>query len=88
MKGRSNLDLFTKSKDSKRAKSGLIATLCKTFAKLSDKRKRFIAQKLKFSIKDFFIKYGQIYRQLRICSHLLNKSLKEDFIFCTVFTLY
>ena len=35
------------------------------------------AQKMKFSIKDFSI-------FLRIWSHLLKKSLMENFIFCTV----
>ena len=44
------------------------------------------AQKTKFSIKDFFSKCGQIYRKLRIWSHLLKKSLKENFIFCGVRT--
>ena len=42
------------------------------------------AQKMKFSIKDFFSKYDQIYRKLRIWSHLLNKSLMENFVFCAV----
>ena len=42
------------------------------------------AQKLKFSIKDFFSKCDQIRNKLRICSHLLKKSLMESFIFCAV----
>ena len=42
------------------------------------------AQKMKFSIKDFFSKCDQIRRKLRIWSHLLKKSLKENFIFCAV----
>ena len=42
------------------------------------------AQKMKFSIKDFFSKCEQIRRKLRICSHLLKKSFMENFIFCTV----
>ena len=42
------------------------------------------AQKMKFSIKDFFSKYDQIRRKLWIWSHLLNKSLMENFIFCAV----
>ena len=42
------------------------------------------AQKMKFSIKDFFSKCDQIHRKLRICSHLLKKSLMENFIFCAV----
>ena len=37
-----------------------------------------------FSIKDFFSKYVQIRRKLRIWSHLLKKSLMGNFIFCVV----
>ena len=37
---------------------------------------------MKFSIKDFFSKCDQIRRKLRIWSHLLKKSLMENFIFC------
>ena len=40
---------------------------------------------MKFSIKDFFSKCDQISnRKLRIGSHLVKKSLMENFIFCTV----
>ena len=39
------------------------------------------AQKMKFSIKDFFSKYDQIRSLLQIWSHLLKKSLMENFIF-------
>ena len=42
------------------------------------------AQKMMFSIKDFFSKHEEIYRKLRIWSHLLKKSLMEKFIFCEV----
>ena len=42
------------------------------------------AQKMKFSIKDFFSKCDQICRKLLIWSHLLKKSLMENFIFCAV----
>ena len=42
------------------------------------------AQKMKFSIKDFFSKCDQIRSKLRICSHLLKKSVIENFIFCAV----
>ena len=42
------------------------------------------AQKMKFSIKDSFIKCNQIYSFLRIWSHLLKKFLMENFIFCAV----
>ena len=43
-------------------------------------------QKMKFSIKDFFSKFDQILRKLRIWSHLLKKSLMENFNFlqCSV----
>ena len=36
---------------------------------------------MKFSIKDFFSKCDQIRRKLQIWSHLLKKSLMENFIF-------
>ena len=36
---------------------------------------------MKFSMKDFFIKYDQICSFLRIWSHLLKKYLMENFIF-------
>ena len=43
------------------------------------------SQKMKFSIKDFFTKCDQILRKLRISSHLLKKSLLENFFFlCSV----
>ena len=42
------------------------------------------AQNMKFSNKDFFSKFDQIRRKLRIWSHLLKKSLMENFIFCAV----
>ena len=42
------------------------------------------AQKIKFSIKDFFTKCDQIRSFLRIWSHLLKKFLMENFIFCAV----
>ena len=41
------------------------------------KRVKKIAQKMKFSIKDFFKKCDQIRRKLRIWSHLLKKTLME-----------
>ena len=40
------------------------------------------AQKMKFSIKDFFSKCDQIRSFLRIWPHLLRKSLMENFFFC------
>ena len=42
------------------------------------------AQKMKFSITDFINKYDQIRRKLRIWSHLLNKSVMENFIFSAI----
>ena len=39
---------------------------------------------MKFSIKDFFSKCDQIRSFLQIWSHLLTKSLTENFIFCAV----
>ena len=47
----------------------------------------YTAQKMKFSIKDFFSKCDQIRRNLRIWSHLRKKSLMENFIFCAVILL-
>ena len=45
---------------------------------------RTTAQKMKFSIKDFYSKCDQIHSFLQIWSHLLKKSLIENFIFCAV----
>ena len=42
------------------------------------------AQKMKFSITDFFSKCNQIRSLLRIWSHLLKKSVMENFIFGAV----
>ena len=42
------------------------------------------AQKMKFSIKDFFSICDEIRSFLWIWSHLLKKSLIENFIFCAV----
>ena len=44
-------------------------------------------QKMKFSIKHFFSKYDQIRSFLRIWSHLLEKSLMQNFIFCAVYSI-
>ena len=44
----------------------------------------YTAQKMKFSIQDFFSKCDQTHSFLRIWSHLLKKSLVENFIFCVV----
>ena len=42
------------------------------------------AHKMKFFIKDFFSTCDQSRRKMRIWSHLLKKSLMENFIFCAV----
>ena len=44
-----------------------------------------IAQKMKFPIEDFFNKYDQIRRKLRIWSYLLKKSLMENFFFYALY---
>ena len=41
----------------------------------------FTAQKMKFSLNDFSSKCDEIRRKLRIWSHLLEKSIMENFIF-------
>ena len=47
----------------------------------------YTAQKMKFSIKDFFSKRDQIRIFLRIWLHLLKKFLMENFVFlCSVIT--
>ena len=46
--------------------------------------KTYTAQKMKFSITDFFSKCVQIRNFLRIWSHLLKKSAMENFIFSGV----
>ena len=56
------------------------------FLKKDDIISLFTAQKMKFSIKDFFGKCDQIRSTLRIWSHLLKKSLMENFIFCAMFS--
>ena len=43
---------------------------------------------MKFSIKDFFSKYEQIRSFLQIWSNLLERSIMENLIFCTVITAY
>ena len=51
---------------------------------MNNTSKSSTAQKMKFSIKDFFRKRDQIRSFLRIWSHLLKKSLMENFIFYAV----
>ena len=52
----------------------------------TDKSKNYceeaLHKKMKFSIKDLFSKCDQICRKLPFWSHLLKKSLMENFIFC------
>ena len=45
---------------------------------------RYTAQKMKFFIKDFFSKGGQIRSFLRFWTHLPKKFLMENFIFCAL----
>ena len=42
---------------------------------------------MKFSMKGFFSKCGQIRSFLRVWPHSLKKSLLKNFIFCAVFSL-
>ena len=42
--------------------------------------------KIRFFIKDVFSKCDQIPRKQQTWSHLMNKSLMENFIFCTMVT--
>ena len=46
------------------------------------------SHKMKFSIKDVFSKCDQIRSLLQIWSHLLKKSLMENFIFWTILTVF
>ena len=41
----------------------------------------YAAQKMKFSVKDFFSKCEPMRKKLRICLLLLKKSLTKNFIF-------
>ena len=55
------------------------------YKKLSEDHSRpLAAQKMMFSIKDFVSKCDQIHRKLRIWSHLVKKSLMENYIFCVM----
>ena len=49
---------------------------------------QYAAQKMKFSIKDFFSKCDQIPRKLGIWSHLPKKPLMENFILCAVMRVW
>ena len=68
-----------------RISTGLIRKLSKSHnAKIKNNTVTYTAQKVKFSIKDFFSKCDQIRSFQRIWSHLLRKSLMENSIFCAV----
>ena len=41
-------------------------------------------QNMKFSVKDFVIKYEKFHRRMQIGSHLPKKSLTENFKFCAM----
>ena len=57
------------------------------FADQKSRKELCTAQKMMFSIKDFFSKCGQIRGKLQIWSYLLKKSLMQNSIFCTVIRL-
>ena len=72
------MDLFAYDKDLRHERvNDLISPL-----KVSPSR--VTAQNMKFSIKDFFSNCDQIHSFLRIWSHLLKKSIIENFIFWAV----
>ena len=54
---------------------------CSLHETFNSSMKLCTAQKMKFSIKDFFIQFDQIRRKLPIWSNWLEKSLMENFIF-------
>ena len=62
----------------------LLCNKCTYYSSLNDLNSLFVFIKMKFSIKHFFSKCDQIRNLLRIWSHLLKKSLMENFIFCKV----
>ena len=52
--------------------------------KPADVKANTLHKKMKFFIKDFSCECDQIRRKLKIWSHLMKKSLMENFIFCAV----
>ena len=58
--------------------------LLKTFTSVFCNSLLHTAQRMEFSIKDFFSKCDQICRKLRIWLHLLKKPLMENFTFWAV----
>ena len=77
MRGMASKDIFESKSESK--ERGAIWQNITVSLKMTN-----TAQKMKFFIKDFLSKCDQIRRLLRIWSHLLQKSLMENFIFCAV----
>ena len=68
-----------------RQKIGRVKNKCLISALLNSLHAPRTAQKMTFSIKDFFSKCDQVRSFLQIWSYLLKKSLMENFIFlCTV----
>ena len=57
----------------------------KALSEMFDRVLNTLHKKMKFSIKDFFSKCDQI--QIHQWSHLLKKSLIENFIFCAMIRL-
>ena len=66
------------------SRSYLKTRLAETLMSLSFLQCLFTAQKIKFFIKDFFSKCDQIRSFLQIWTHLLKKSLMENFSFYAV----
>ena len=58
--------------------------LCKRSSFVVYGKRIATAQKMRFSIKDFFSKCDKIRCILQIWSHSLKKSVMENFIFCAV----
>ena len=52
--------------------------------KVTSKTRKSAAKKVKFSATAFFSKSEENHRTLQICSHMLKKSLMENFNFCVV----
>ena len=74
---------FIKSRDKSRFTTQKMKSSVKV-SSITVNKSAGTAQKMKFSLKDFFSKCDKIRSLLRIWSHLLKKSLKENFIFCAV----
>ena len=76
------MDQFTCEKNKSTKKSFLNVTVTTILTQVL--KAAYTAQIMKSSIRNFFSKYDQIRRKLRIWSHLLKKSLMKIFIFCAV----